>query len=60
MDAGAAALADIGALDGVAELPLVHARPDGIAQRRHAGVAEGRADPQPVELLADFTARSRP
>ena len=32
MDAGAAAVADIGALDGVAELALVHARPDGIAQ----------------------------
>ncbi len=49
-----AAETDIGALDHAAELMLGHAGLGAADERRHAGVAERRADAQPGNLLVGF------
>src|SRR6266446_8202476 len=46
-----AAMADEGALDHVAEFVLRHAGPRAGDERRHPGIAQGRADAQPRDLL---------
>src|SRR2546421_377125 len=51
VDEGRAALADVGALDQVAELAFGHADADVLEQGLEPGVAERRADAQPVDLL---------
>src|ERR1017187_7965808 len=45
------ALRNVSALDQVAELALVQSEPDTVAKRRHAEIAEMRADAQPVQFL---------
>ena len=49
-------LAQIRALDQVAELALVQSDREPIAQPRHAEIAQPGADAQPVDLLRRFHA----
>jgi hypothetical protein len=51
MDDVSAAVANEGALDHVAEFVLRHAGPRAGDERRHSGIAQGRADAQPRDLL---------
>ena len=46
-----AALRNVGALDDVGEIALGEARPQAVAQPRHAAIREGGADAHPVELF---------
>ncbi len=48
------AMRDVSTLDQITELALVQTGFKPIAQRRHAKIAEMRADAQPVELLGGF------
>src|SRR5205807_10233193 len=51
MNEGGTALAHIGALDQVAELALGQSRLCSVEKTLEPGVAESRADAQPVDLL---------
>src|ERR1039458_7099735 len=53
------ALRNVSALDQVAELALVQSEPDTVAKRRHAEIAEMRADAQPVQFLSQIGRASR-
>ena len=51
MDHIGAAVHDVGALDEIGELALGQARPQVIAQGRHAAIGQRRADPHPIDFL---------
>jgi hypothetical protein len=51
VDAVGGAVRQVRPFHEVTELPFGQAGPDAVAQRRHAEVAEVRAEPQPVDLL---------
>ena len=42
---------DVGALDEIAEFALAQPRPQTVAQRGHAAIGQGGADPHPVDFL---------
>ena len=46
-----AAEPDVGPLDEIGELALAQARPQAVAQRHHAAIRQGGADPHPIELF---------